>query len=648
MSDTPQTTTWFIPLSQRSIDALLQIPAALSSEAFAAYSIAELAAIRVILDAPKLDLDRHGASTVERMLAKLIEVGHGLERETGGSFAGVVAHRFTPASFQHGLRLLGQAGTCLLDSEDLEQHDYLTSEGTCDFEFRQRHQQQISLFSDVWETSTSHRYPVTSDQARIIRILECEPDESLHLQALTGTGKTHLIELLLDQLTLKRPLLLTMTPAQLGALSARLGGALRHGITFGKLAKQLLENDRTQHQRRAGHRDRPSFQVSDLNAARMLRLCSIGNLIPARVAQLCRRAVSSFCYSNAAELNATHLPSLNPPLTEVDRAILVHYAELYWQQTIEPSDLSISLLLRSYHRIKHLSLLPELKLSNYYTHIIVDESHDLSAPMLQFLDRCHQPTYTLGDICQSLDGITNQRANFIRQRNISQSVRAGRQIEAVINPLIQAHPHAPVEPLQGSQARATRIHYYDHPSIPDSPCTILVKSEWSLFEWFQRLGNAQARFSLLTGTTEANLRSFVLSCVELFRFGTAPIHSMLFRYSTWDALANAYAGHRTFRNIEAMLQRGYSSSDFERSLMLLDRSGKSSIRLGRIDDARNMELDSVMLAPDLLTPVKSGNIDSAARTFTGLYTGSSRAKFELIVPGYLHDWLSDQVEATRS
>jgi hypothetical protein len=76
--------------------------------------------------------------------------------------------------------------------------------------------------------------------------------------------------------------------------------------------------------------------------------------------------------------------------------------------------------------------------------------------------------------------------------------------------------------------------------------------------------------------------------------------------------------------------------------MSLEQNGAAPIQLGRVEDARNMELDSVMLTPDLLTPVKKNDVPSASRTFSALYTGGSRARFEVIVPGYLRDWALDQ------
>jgi len=90
-----------------------------------------------------------------------------------------------------------------------------------------------------------------------------------------------------------------------------------------------------------------------------------------------------------------------------------------------------------------------------------------------------------------------------------------------------------------------------------------------------------------------------------------------------------------------MLSQNYQVEDFERSLEQLDLSGVAPLKLGRVLDARNSEIDSVMLAPDLLGDIASGDRVAASLAFSALYTGGTRAKYRLIVPGYLRDWASD-------
>ncbi|CAM5356527.1 hypothetical protein SSTU70S_05532 [Stutzerimonas stutzeri] len=72
-------------------------------------------------------------------------------------------------------------------------------------------------------------------------------------------------------------------------------------------------------------------------------------------------------------------------------------------------------------------------------------------------------------------------------------------MEAAVNTLIEQNPVVDVHPLEGSREQDTRVVFYSRPFIPEQPTTILVWSEWGMFEWFQRLANAKAQFSLLPG-----------------------------------------------------------------------------------------------------------------------------------------------------
>lgn len=86
--------------------------------------------------------------------------------------------------------------------------------------------------------------------------------------------------------------------------------------------------------------------------------------------------------------------------------------------------------------------------------------------------------------------------------------------------------------------------------------------------------------------------------------------------------------------------------DFERSLMKLDQAGKAPYKLGTVVAAKNSEVNSVMLAPELLDSSGSDRLD-AARAFAAVYTGGTRARHQLYVPGHLQDWASDTAARAR-
>jgi hypothetical protein len=65
-----------------------------------------------------------------------------------------------------------------------------------------------------------------------------------------------------------------------------------------------------------------------------------------------------------------------------------------------------------------------------------------------------------------------------------------------------------------------------------------------------------------------------------------------------------------------------------------------------VSDVRNREFDSVMLAPDLLpAPTRISDSDRT-KLLSAIYTGASRTKHELILPGYLSDWVTDLQSTT--
>lgn len=638
---------YFLPLSLETAQQLVQ-----GRKELADLQVPELAAVLLIQNLPSLIRAGQAAPRIEVALAKALSAGVDSDAEHGvHTFAQAVTERFSPVAFKEGLSLLDDLLFNLLETDEVAERKYLTHDGGWDFSFRIKHAAQLNPLKEAITTESGKTIFLTTPQFRIFKIMRTELDEHLHLQGLAGVGKTSMISTLLEYLSPEETLLLAYTSQQLQALTARLGSKKFVGMTFGQLASKLLYTPPTIYSKPERQRYQPTYQMADADVAKVLGFQSIGNFSSARVADICRRTVQSFCSSSASEISADNVPKLDGNLGAVDLAALVGYSNLLWQETTQPRILfegrKTHLPIRVYHLLKMLSLDANISLrSSIFRHIVIDEAHDLSAPLLQFLDRCPQATCTLGDLCQRLDGLPVQRGMHVRQREISQSVRSGQQMEEILNPLIAAHPRAELAPLVGARDKKTTIEYYDRSDIPEDGTTILAKAEWGLFEWFQRLAGAGASFCMMP-ESEYQFRRFVNDCIELYHHGSPPKHAVLFRHSTWEGLAATYANDYSFKTIEAMLDRGYSSSDFERSMEKMDRTGQAKILLGRVSDARSLEMDKVMLGRDLLSPIRTGDVGEAARTFSGLYTGSSRARYKLIVPGHMRDWMVDQAVNVR-
>lgn len=633
---------YFLPLSSETVQRLGQ-----SDHDLCSLQVPELAAVLLIQNLPSLVSAGQKAPSIESILAKALSAGRDSNAESGAqTFGRAVAERFSLVAFKEGLSLIDSLMFNLLELDEVTERKYLKPDGSWDFNFRIKHIAQLNPLKESIATASGETIFLTTPQLRIFKTLRNELDEHINLQGLAGVGKTSMISTLFEYLKPEQTLLLAHTAQQLKALTDRLGSKKFVGMTFGQLASQLLFTPPTIYRRPDRQRYQPTYQMADFDVAKVLNFQPVGTFSSKRVADICRRTVQSFCYSNSRDISVDNIPRVDGSLSDVDRAALLGYSNFMWQEITQPRFLfdgkKTHLPIRVYHLLKMLALDPNISLSlTDYRHIVIDEAHDLSAPLLQFLDRCPQATCTLGDVCQRLDGLPAQRGKHVRQREISQSVRSGRQMELILNPLIAAHPRAELAPLVGARDKKTIIEYYDRSEIPDDGTTILVKGEWGVFEWFQRLASAGASFCMMY-ESEKQLRRFVSDCIELYNHGSPPKHAVLFRHSTWESLAATYSNDYSFKTIDAMLQRGYSSNDFERSMGKMDRTGHAKILLGRVSDARSLEMDKVMLGRDLLSPIRNGDVDEAAKVFAGLYTGSSRARYKLIVPGHMRDWLVDQ------
>lgn len=638
---------YFLPLSPEIAQELVQCQYDLTK-----LQIPELATVLLIQNLPSLVKAGQTAPKIEVALAKAIGTGLDSASEYGEKvFGQAVAKRFSPEAFKEGLALLDGLMFNLLEMDEVIEQKYLKPDGNWDFSFRVKHAAKLNPLKESITTESGETLFLTTPQFRLFKTLRSELDEHLHLQGLAGVGKTSMISTLLEYLKPEQTLLLAYTSPQLHALTARLGNKKFVGMTFGMLASDLLFTPPTIYRKPDRQRSQQTYQMADADVAKVLSLQPVAGFSASRVADICRRTVQSFCSSSYKEISTENLPLLDKILSDVERAALLFYSNLMWQEITQPRVVfeggKTRLPIRVYHLVKMLSLDSSISLDiRRYKNIVIDEAHDLSAPMLQFLDRCPQATCTLGDIYQRLKGLPAQRGKHIRQREISQSVRSGRQMEVILNPLIAAHPRAELAPLVGARNKKTLIEYYDKSDIPEDGTTILVKGEWGMFEWFQRLAGANASFCMMP-ESEKQLRRFVNDCIELYHYSSPPKHGALFRYSTWVSLAETYAKNYSFKMIEAMLERGYSSNDFERSIEKMDRTGHAKILLGRVSDARSLEMDTVMLGRDLLSSVRKNDNNHAAEIFSGIYTGSSRARYKIIVPGHIREWIAEQADNVK-
>ncbi|WP_454834158.1 AAA family ATPase [Pseudomonas lini] len=634
--------SFFLPVSFETATGLAKNGSV--DEFISAATPSEVVSILMLMQLEPLAKQNMQTGGLERQFEKVLRQGLASTMQAGASLHAILEVNFSAERLSTGLALMERIGVSLLSNAEVEMRDYLAADGNWDFTFCQRHLERIQLLKKEVVVTSGGVLRLSDQQGRIWDEFKDNIEESVHIQGYPGVGKTHLIGLFFTFLKPKSTLLLALLPAQMQALASRVksftGEDSVNAMTFGNLAHELLNIDRTRHGWIITESERVSrsYPVPDTKIAMWLRLLPVSSLQPHQVANICRRTVYAYCHSPSKDIEAKHFPAIGVRLSDADIAVLLHYSKLLWEETIRPSEPVIRLQVLNVHRIKFLSLRHEV-IKKQFTHIIIDESHELTAPMVQILDRCPQSIITLGDEFQNLNGRAERHGNFIRSRAVTQSLRAGYQMNEVLNPLIQAHPSTTKDAFEGRAEHPTRIVPYDSMAIPENPTTIIVENLWGMTHWFIHMSSAGANFQIPKGALK-DFNTFVGDLIGLYKHGEWPRHRDLFKFGSWDSLLETLGGFHPLQAVHRLLEKGFSINDFNERMGRFCVEG-SRRTLARIGDVKNQEFDTVLLSSELLRPVKQYGSNPLGKACARLYTASSRAKHELIVPGRMGDWLKD-------
>jgi len=619
--------TLYLPVSDRLLSPILHGSGSVE-EAITGFAVPQLAALVVLQCLPKL-LQR-GSISPARLLADTIENGNtAVERSSLPAFTTSVSEVLDRAGISAGCQLLPDFGIAFLTDEWLEHRDYLTPYGNWDSRYTERHNQRLSEFLVRVNTQRGDHRILTREQSVIYREIQAQIDERIHVQGYAGSGKTSLIASVLTMLRARggNVLVLTQRQAQLERLRVDLRGMEKVATkTFGQLAAELIPVDLTQSTYRYMQGRKYSARTTpDADIIEHLGIHPSGDFTQNQIVQAVRSTVYSFCQSGEAAISPQHLRSAHR--ATFDRAtieIVLAFAEHYWRAILSPH--GFRPLVRDFHRIKWVALNGWM-IPDRYTHVVVDESHDLSEPMLQILDRSPQAVLTLGDEYQNLEGRLLGIQNAARCREVTHSVRSGKAVEEVVNRAILAHPSGSKLPFHGNALHKTEVESHDGLRLPDKPVVILVNDMWGLFEWAQRLAANGVEYRLLSG--REGLNAFVIDCIELYKHRVRPSHPQLFRFCSWEELASKYHSNRGFQRIDQMLNKGYSHKEWQKTLSLSIKPNQYGYGLGLIKDARNLEFDAVMLASEVVK--RAWDKESTAAACSALYVAATRAKHRLVL-----------------
>lgn len=628
----------YLPISQIIGGGADNVEKAISS-----LGVPQIASLLLLQDLPKMKGKQ--PAYLERILAKIIDILDSRLKSDGlSSMRAEVVSVLNFKNIEQGYKLLTSFRVALLDEKAIRDQNYLTFEGKWDFKFNERHREKLmGSLVRVNNDMTGNIQTLTSEQSRVYQELKAQIDDHMHVQGYAGTGKSSLIRNLISLLDRKgvQVLILAERRKQIEALMSGIG-QMEHVVakTFAGLAYEIIPQDLTALTNRH-MRQRSTFSevMKDDAVITHFNIMASGTFTPNDIVRAIRSTLAGFCYSGDKSIQPNHIPKwCASTFDEVTKQIVLHYAVELWKEILNPTSKDFKPPVKGYHRIKWAAL-NGWQITDKYTHILIDECHDLAKPMLQILDCSPQAVISLGDEYQNLQGKSQQRSNIIRYREIIHSVRSGRLIENIVNPIIAIHPSKTKARFYGNQSNSLDITYYNKPQIPDKPAAILVSDMWGLFEWAQRIASKNLSLSLLTDTK--NLDMFVNDCIEFYIQGTRPRHGELFRFASWDRVAKYYRDNQGFQRIDRMLHNGYRYEDWQRTLGKFTKGNSLSYSLGRIEDVRNYEFQTVMVIPEVVGLVWQAKPENIATVSSAIYVAVTRAKQCLVLPEGLRNWIED-------
>jgi len=635
----------YLPISQQVLRQIIDGGADNLKEAISSLAAPEIASLLLIQDISKMK-DKLPAY-FERILKRTIDVlDFRLKRGELSSIKAEMVSGFDFRNAEEGYKLFPYFKIVLLDEEAIRDQNYLTFEGKWDYTFNERHRKKVmESLVRINNTTTGKIQTLTSEQSRLYREIKEQTDDHMHIQGYAGTGKSSLIKHLISMLDRKgiKVLILAERQKQIEALKAGIGQlGYVEAKTFAGLASEIIPQDLTSPTNRNIQRRSSSYAIMpDYEIIKHFNIMHSGNFIPSDIVKVIHHTIKRFCYSGDESIQLSHIPIwCISSLDEVTKQVVLHYAEELWKELLIPTSKEFKPPIRGYHRIKWAALNRWQIPADRYTHILIDECHDLAKSVLQILDNSPQAVISLGDEYQNLQGRSQQRTNVIRYREITHSVRSGWLLEKIVNPILIKHSSKAKAPFQGNQLNRLEITYYNKPQIPDKPAVILVNDMWGLFEWAQRIAFKNLNFNLLTDTKSLN--TFVSDCIDLYRHGTLPRHVELAGFRDWNVVARRYYNNsQSFQQIDRMLRNNYRHEDWRETSAKFSRGDSQYYSLGRIADTRNHEFQTVMIIPEVVSPVWQADSEKLTTVSAAIYVAVTRAKECLILPEGLRNWIEE-------
>ena len=636
----------YIPVSSISLTLFIKSSAA-NSVALRQIQTDELIGLFALQYVPSLLSESNSSMLFERILGQLFASLRQMQDNGMASELRKELFRgLDRGKVAAGAKEMFQLHIRLLDAETIKMRSYLTYEGEWDYTFGQSF--SGLRYRDDYLIKPYHgTYLLTDDQIRALSVVAGESDEHLHLQGYAGSGKTFLIQSIIDVYKSRgvdpsNILLLAGSTAQLNALKKTIKDKIAT-LTLGSLAGSILPNEYYGLKRPWSRND--FYGVKEL--CDDYAIVDLPDLTKTNIAGQVFGIIRTFCESAELEITTDLLPwwfkekgRFKGETLALGSAKIISTAKDLWQKILMPPT-GFSIPIFDYYKIKAAALLNlTIPASWSYKHIIIDESHDLSPAMLQIIEGIPQSCISLGDCYQNLKGQESEFRTNIHTRAITHSFRSGTDIEQILNPLIISHPFKMKDHFQGNDEIYMNVEYYHKPEVPDRPSCILVSDEWAQWEWIHRLAKKKLYFGTFAPTQ--NIDRFVSDVFVLKNLKTRPKHFGLAKFRTWDDLCSAFWGNPSFKAIFQLIDSGkYQYKDWQKDLAFWKSEGKSLYYVDRARNARNQEMDRVLVTPDNVAALDTGFSKEYAVAASELYVAITRAKQVLMAPISLREWIED-------
>lgn len=627
----------FLPITDEVCASLLGADGA---KLLATLTDAELAAVLVIQNLAGASAEKLTSHEVERVLMSLIAWSVDNQHSASSGLLSEAKRLFDPRKLYAGRNFLKSLKVRYLAADEVLARDYLLPSGKWDAGFKVRHLRGKNPFSQQMVTPRHRELWLSPAQDKLIRTFHANMDEDLHVQGYAGIGKSHLLGALTEYLKPEETLLLAHTPGKLDALRKRMGSAgdRKIGATFIKFAQFLLYGPR--HQPVTAALRVPSKQ----DLAEELNILCVRHYDAQATLNICLKVIECYCRSGDKMLSAKHLPHFNYPLSHLDTTVLLQNSSRLWSYLESNPSWGRNTGFEGLLLIKRADLAARVVPARY-THVLIDESQDVPMSLLKIIERGRQVLITLGDEYQQAKGSVVRRSREVRRSDISHSVRCGRNVESLINPLIFRHSAKGKIAFEGASSTDVSIEHYPVDFLPPEGCVVMAASYWDMMKWAIQLSENNCRLHFATQAAEADFKYFMATAVALFKpdyysadQGADGPHPHFSEMISWQQVREVNKFDESFSWVDEKLEKGFNFSDVVRVSMMFEQSGSSCI-LMMAEEAGGMEFDKVLLTPELLTTVMFKNASEFDKRICEIYIAISRARRELYIPYDVVEWI---------